>query len=89
MVSGHVRADLRGSAAWTRVRLGVAVLVVGLGGVYYVAFTLVMMLVVVVLSIVAGKGLPGLERGVGWAGVSLSGAWCRSPARRYRRAVTR
>ena len=53
---------VRDSVAWTRARLGAAIVVVGLGGVYYVAFTLVLMLVVVVLSIVAGKGLPVLRR---------------------------
>jgi hypothetical protein len=62
VVSGHVRADLRGSLARTCLRLGVVIAVVGLGGVYYVAFLLLLTLVVVALSIVAGKGLPVVKR---------------------------
>ncbi|MEP6650124.1 MAG: hypothetical protein ABJA74_09445 [Lapillicoccus sp.] len=64
VVSGYLRADLRESVAWTRARVGAVVLVVGLGGVYYVAFTLILALVVLVLSIVAGKGLPVLKPAV-------------------------
>jgi hypothetical protein len=73
VVSGHVRDDLRGSVGWTRVRLGAVILVVGLGGVYWVAFTLVLLLAVVVLSILAGKGLPVLKRAVvAGGGVALA-----------------
>ena len=57
VTSGHVRARFRESTRWTGIRLGAVVLVVGLGGVYYVAFTLILMAAVVVLSIVAGSGL--------------------------------
>ena len=68
VVSGHLAAGPQRSVVWTRVRLVAIVVVVGLGGVYYAAFTLVLILVVVVLSIVAGKGRPVLHRAVAIGG---------------------
>ncbi len=68
VTSGYVRAHYRDSIRWTRIRLGAVVLIVGLGGAYYVAFTLILMAAVVVLSILAGKGFPALKRAVALGG---------------------
>jgi hypothetical protein len=68
VIAGYVPTDVKASTAWTRARLVCVIGVVGLGGIYYVAFTLILMFAIVILSIVAGRGMPVLRRALAMGG---------------------